>query len=395
MVSTGTPDSELIGRVLVQDDWDFADLGIRQTQYLTHFFHHYTAKFIPQIPQNVIHRYANPGDVVVDPFVGSGTTLVEAHLAGCHAYGVDINPLAIKIATAKVSRIDGDRLERFLSWLRDQELKVGKPLQPNLLRQVEPWRNGYLFEGSDKWFRSDVSAAIKAILYYIEDFDEGTKNFVEVGLSSLLKGVSNARMDTVVPTLPDSPCYIDRKHYYRPMDNEAREINVYARLRTKLARMGQALATFHRHSRGDLACRPIRGDSRQLTTILRRHGVKRIHLVVTSPPYWNAQNYQGLHSLSFKLFGLPEPGEQEIGRKKRDYLGDMGAVIGELAKILDGHFALVIGAAKEGTHEQVCQLAIDKGMELAERITRTISNHAFFAKSVKEEHIFVFRNTLG
>jgi hypothetical protein len=65
---TDTPHRDLIGRVLVTDNWDFADLGIRHTQYLTHFFHHYTAKFIPQIPLNVIHRYAVAGNIVVDPF---------------------------------------------------------------------------------------------------------------------------------------------------------------------------------------------------------------------------------------------------------------------------------------------------------------------------------------
>ena len=65
-----------------RDDWSFADLGMRQTQGSVHFFHHWTAKFIPQIPRRLIGMYARPGDIVLDPFMGSGTTLVEAARMG-------------------------------------------------------------------------------------------------------------------------------------------------------------------------------------------------------------------------------------------------------------------------------------------------------------------------
>lgn len=79
---------------------------MKETQAGTHFFHHWTAKFIPQIPRRVIETYARPGDVVLDPFMGCGTTLVEAARLGYNAWGTDINPLAVKIAQAKTARID-------------------------------------------------------------------------------------------------------------------------------------------------------------------------------------------------------------------------------------------------------------------------------------------------
>ena len=50
--------------------------------YLTHNFHSFPAKFVPQIPKIVIERFTKPKDLVLDPFCGSGTTLVEAKLAG-------------------------------------------------------------------------------------------------------------------------------------------------------------------------------------------------------------------------------------------------------------------------------------------------------------------------
>jgi hypothetical protein len=83
------------------DNWDFADAGMKETQDSTHFFHHWTAKFIPQIPRRAIQRYARPGDIVLDPFMGSGTTLVEAARLGHDAWGTDINPLAYRIARSR------------------------------------------------------------------------------------------------------------------------------------------------------------------------------------------------------------------------------------------------------------------------------------------------------
>lgn len=87
---------------LVQMDWDFADLKQADRQYGVHAFHHYTAKFIPQIPSRIIEHFASKNDVVVDPFMGSGTTLVESKLHGCHSYGLDTNPMALKITKVHV-----------------------------------------------------------------------------------------------------------------------------------------------------------------------------------------------------------------------------------------------------------------------------------------------------
>ncbi|MBE9566080.1 MAG: site-specific DNA-methyltransferase, partial [Proteobacteria bacterium] len=214
------------------DNWDFAELGIKETQGSTHFFHHWTAKFIPQIPGRVIERYAKPGDVVVDPFMGSGTTLVEAARRGHDAWGTDINPLAVRIAQAKTAGIDGEALSAFIDWL--DEAASG----PSRHRARTP----RLFEGSEAWFREEVARAIRAILNRARRLDADTRNFVEIGLSDLLKGMSNARMDRTIPALPKGPTYVDRKHYDRVVDNRRREINPFARLRAQLRRMGAALA---------------------------------------------------------------------------------------------------------------------------------------------------------
>lgn len=353
--------------------WDFADLGIKHTQAGVHFFHHWTAKFIPQIPARLIAEYAKPGDVILDPFMGSGTTLVEAARLGYDAWGTDINPLAVKIAQAKIARIDEAALAKLLDWL---EIAAKDPVA---YRAESP----QLFPDSEKWFREDVARGIRAILDRATQLDSATRNFVQIGLSDLLKGMSNARMDRTVPMLPETPRYQDKKHYWRWVDNESREINPFSRLLSQLCRMQTALAAFH--ARGSGQAEPLLHDARDLASLGRRAS-----LAITSPPYWNAQNYQKMHRLSFALLGLPAPGPTEIGRRAKDYLPDMAAVTDQLTRVLTGHFALVIGESKEGIHEQVRDQCIAQGMKLVATHVRQVTNQAFFAKAVKREMIYVF-----
>ncbi|MBN1459442.1 MAG: hypothetical protein JXA57_07885 [Armatimonadetes bacterium] len=359
------------------ENWDFAGLGMKDTQRGVHFFHHWTAKFIPQIPGRVIDRYAQPGDVVMDPFMGSGTTLVEAIQRGHDAWGTDINPLAVRIAQAKTTLIDTDALAGFVGWLEEAAAKPRRHLA----------QSATLFEGGERWFREDVARAIRAIRNRAGRLDVPTRNFALVGLSDLLKGMSNARMDRTIPTLPKSPRYRDKKHYWRLVDNETREINAFQRLRSQLLRMSRALDDLLEFTEGQ--AEPFLHDARRLSSV-----GKRAQLAVTSPPYWSAQNYQKMHSLSFKVLGkaldIAEPGTAEIGRRAKDYLADMNAVIAELAEILEGHFALVIGESKDGIHEAVRDQCCGQGMRLVDTCVRQVRNQAFFAKAVKREFVYVF-----
>ena len=78
----------------------------REIRYLTHSFHEYKGRFYPQLAKAFMN-YAGikKGDTVLDPFCGSGTTLVESFLFGANAVGVDINPIAFLLAKAKVKSI--------------------------------------------------------------------------------------------------------------------------------------------------------------------------------------------------------------------------------------------------------------------------------------------------
>lgn len=78
--------------------WAFPDRG----KWATHDAK-YRGNWSPYIPRNLIMRYSSEGDIVLDPFVGGGTTAVEAKLTNRNFIGVDINPRAIEITNSKLN----------------------------------------------------------------------------------------------------------------------------------------------------------------------------------------------------------------------------------------------------------------------------------------------------
>ena len=78
---------------------------LRSNERATHLLHSYPARTIRQIPYLFSQAgcLSHPGDVVLDPFCGSGTTLLEASLASRNGVGLDANPLAVLIASVKIN----------------------------------------------------------------------------------------------------------------------------------------------------------------------------------------------------------------------------------------------------------------------------------------------------
>lgn len=75
-------------------------------QYLTHWIYPYKGKFHPQMIRALLNGIgANPGDTVLDPFVGSGTTALEAQLLGLNCIGIDVSPLCVLQTRVKTESV--------------------------------------------------------------------------------------------------------------------------------------------------------------------------------------------------------------------------------------------------------------------------------------------------
>lgn len=187
-------------RSAVQDPpWDYLDAN---TKELTHGIHRYSGKFIPQIASRAIELLTEPGELVLDPYCGSGTTVLEALRLRRRAVGTDINPLALLIARAKVTPVPA-------STLRDATRRLSQAVDA-----AERGDDGTLFglsahqravlacAGRDqrlhnavfgKWFQPQVLRDLCVIRAAIDQLpEEATQRAALVAFSEVLRKSSNA-----------------------------------------------------------------------------------------------------------------------------------------------------------------------------------------------------------
>ena len=168
--------------------------GNGSTTYLTHNFHTYPAKFIPQIPKSTILQFTKEGDTVLDPFCGCGTTLVEAKLLNRNSIGVDLNPIAVlvsKAKTNKLSDLDITIVEKILNKIKLDVTSYYDNKKVNINYNIPEFNN------RDHWFQQNVLHELGIIKAHIQDVNKKElREFLATALSSIVVTVSNQESDT-------------------------------------------------------------------------------------------------------------------------------------------------------------------------------------------------------
>ena len=98
-----------------------------------HSFYKYPARFSPIFAREAIRAFTKPGDTVLDPFCGGGTSLVEAVLLGRRAAGFDMSSLAVFLARTKITPLSIQDKRRILEWAPVIQTMDPKPAQSQLL----------------------------------------------------------------------------------------------------------------------------------------------------------------------------------------------------------------------------------------------------------------------
>ena len=165
--------------VLSEEDLTFAGVN---TQYLTHGLHPYPARMIPQIARRFISEFSAKGDIVLDPFCGSGGVLVESRLLGRNSIGIDLNPLAVILAKAKTTPIDPmvlkPAMEKLLADIQAEKQSVFPPDIPNLTY----------------WFKEKVINDLALIRHHLFKVkDEIVRIYLMAVFSRTVREVSNTK----------------------------------------------------------------------------------------------------------------------------------------------------------------------------------------------------------
>lgn len=140
---------------------------------LTHNFYKYPARFSPSFARQIVLAFSNPGDLVFDPFMGGGTTLVEARALGRRGAGTDISSLAVFLTEAKTTIFSPDELRRIEAWVKRlvPKLNLHKPSA----RQHEWEDSGYFrnISGSKTWaVRKMLEMALSAVAQFDSDREQ-------------------------------------------------------------------------------------------------------------------------------------------------------------------------------------------------------------------------------
>jgi len=417
-------------QAIIENGFALQPSARKDPKYFTHGLHPYKGKFYPQLAKGLMNLCAlPPGASVFDPFCGSGTTLLEGYLNGYRTFGCDMNPVAAKIAKAKIGILDvnPDIVREVVGTLVSQIEDA--PTKPADSR--EQFDSKCLDEISN-WFPTPVIAKLNWLLAAIRSVSGRViRDFLEVILSSIIREVSqqdptDLRIRRRKEAIQDADVF---QLYLDALDAQYTRVEKFWTVR------GYSPNRFH-------PCSVVEGDSRNEDTLnILGLAKDKVDLILTSPPYATALPYIDTDRLSLLvLFGMDSSarrpieqhlvGSREIIEKDRqqfeqainngknglpksvrDYLQnlsqrvskadvgfrrknmpallqrfflDMASVLNNCYHVLreDGEAMIVIGDNRmfvEGDYERIAttdfvqDIAINCGMELIERIDISVT----------------------
>lgn len=365
-------------------NWHLSFSNLKESERTKHVhrLHPYKGKFIPQLVEYFLDDhvdefkkevYFNPGDIILDPFAGSGTTLVQANELGMHGIGIDISPFNTLISNVKINRYDLKKLSHEIDDITiklnefinqsgitafqnkldelvtnfnkthfpspDYKVKVIKgeinehEYGLNKVKELEIAYNYLitLFNINidqtinttfiDKWYLNPVKQEINFTASLIEQIkDENIKNILMIILSRTIRSCrATTHFDLATLKEPVYSIYYCHKHgkICRPLFSIESWWKRYSR--ETLVRLN----TFN-NVRTNTMQLCLTGDSRNidiykslneqkspLVDLIKNKGVNGIF---TSPPYVGLIDYHDQHAYAYDIFNFERNDDLEIGK---------------------------------------------------------------------------------
>jgi DNA methylase len=295
--------------------WSEKDLPERERTRHVHRLHPYLGKFIPQVVEVLLGRYVPRGGRVLDPFAGSGTTLVQGLESGYESVGVDIAAFNCLLMEVKTRRYDLFKLE--------SEIR-------GVVRRVEPVDDAATGDGYlGRWFAPRALGELLAFRMLLGEYEHN--DLLRVVLARAARSARlTTHFDLDFPRAPRTEEYWCHKHKRtcRPVDRAEHFLRRYA-----LDTLGRIKEFSRVRARGSDAV-VVHGDAREVDLDGRFDGL------LTSPPYPGLIDYHEQHRYAYELLGLEDLRALELGS------GERGTSAAALAAYVDG-IASVLERAKK------------------------------------------------
>lgn len=364
-------------------NWDFTEA---KTNGSMHSVHPYPAKFIPQIPNVCINSFTSIGETVYDPFLGSGTTCLEANILGRNSLGNDVNELSVLLAKVKTTPIEPVKLNYLDILLSKIYLRIADENSDFEIPQII---------NLDLWFKDFVIRELAIIKDEILKLnDEDVKNFCLVAMSAITVNVSRQDSDT---------------RYVR-VEKPTKEKDTFLKFSKQLNKMKSVMAnSYIEISQAKTSVKYA--DTRKQNIFAENSA----DFAVTSPPYPNAYDYHLYHK--YRLYWLDmspkELKDNEIGchanySKKNglnefDFQRDMQKCFESVSQILkpNKYFVLVMGDSilqgrKIKNNEILKESSKDTPFVFVTEFTRNMNDKKKYFNpkngNIKTEQILIFRN---
>lgn len=384
--------NRLISR-LSEIDWDFAGYASDSTFSSIHW---YPARFASQLPATLIGLLSEQGERVLDPFAGSGTTLVEAQRLGRTSIGIDLHPIACKVSESKTLALSHSAIDALASSIiREAELCLVEEACDHM-RGISGRSTPSTVQHS-KWYTPAVTRQLTALWYLIDSYDGHKKILAEVAFSSSLLPVCR-----------------ENRHWGYICDNTQpkgdHEGDVFEEFSKVLCKLCSAYASRD----AELLARMTDIDKIAKSTVLCSSSLialeelaeSSVDTVVTSPPYFGVNDYIKAQRLTMEWFGFDIEALrlQEIGaRSKRhrksareEYLKDMATVGTQLLRVLKpgGLCAFVIGesASRPAVHSDLESSFTQMGWKKLVSTRRVVSKQRRLTPSITEEVVLILGN---
>ncbi|MBN2488230.1 MAG: DNA adenine methylase [Methanosarcinaceae archaeon] len=285
----------------IDNSWDYKN---DDTKLSNHGFHTYPAMMIPQVARRLIETYGQNATVLLDPFMGSGTTLLEAKLHDNFqiAYGVDINPLTRLISKVKTTPIDEQILRNETNNLinRCSEYKCDVLFKQKTVEKPK-------FHNIEYWFKPEaiidlviIKTSIDSIRVDNKKVEDDLKDFFRVAFSETVRRVSNTRNGEF--------------KLYRMNESALKKYtpDTLGEFEKKVRFNVEQMALFNKEAK-NCEIRILAEDSRFKTSTPSNS----IDIIVTSPPYGDSRTtvaYGQFSRLSLEWLGFDSKTVREIDK---------------------------------------------------------------------------------
>lgn len=337
--------------------WSETELPQAARTKHVHSLHPYLGKYVPQLVDTFLGRYFRPGDTIFDPFVGSGTTLVETNVFGARSVGCDISAFNCLLSRVKTMHYSLGSLEMALKVALEAARKSG------------PAETGSASDWLQAWYSPHALGELLAYRVAIAELDDPAWDVARVILSRSARSARRTtHFDLDFPKEPTTEHYYCHKHkrICKPVDQALKFLTRYTHDTIQRLREYAALQTTmtvdvrHEDSRFVQLDSPVTG-------------------VITSPPYPGLINYHEQHRYAYELLGLEDRRLEELGAAAKgnsrsavsEYVEGMVAIFTNAREQLrgGGPVVIVVNDSKD-LYPGILNRA---GLRLDQRLTRHVN----------------------